>query len=166
MIDVKVTYSKSLKNPSSIIEVVQFDNDIHDYDQLLKLTYYSGHDSRFLKDPSLGLFQFKRLYKKWIDSSIVDHDTLVLISPDASNINGFVTVKKNQIEAQIGLIAVSPDCQGKGIGKKLINSIESVLEPCSKLLVATQETNKTACRFYESLGFSLEKKEYIYHYKP
>jgi dTDP-4-amino-4,6-dideoxy-D-galactose acyltransferase len=165
LMDIKVTYSKSIKKTSSINEVIKFNISKHDYNQLLELSYQSGHDSRFLKDPSFGLFQFKRLYKRWIDNSIDDNETLVLIHPNKENIEGFVTVKKNMNYAQIGLIAVKPNSHGKGIGKKLIQAVENQLKDGLKLIVATQETNTGACKFYENLGFRLEKNEYIYHLK-
>lgn len=165
LMDIKLTFSKSVNFKEPISEVVQFDANKHQYNQLLELTYQSGHDSRFLKDPSFGLKQFKRLYKQWIDNSITNDDTTVLIHQSSNTIDGFVTLKKSHESAQIGLIAVNPQSQGKGIGKKLIDSVESVLKVDTKLIVATQETNKGACKFYEKLGFRVEKKEYIYHYK-
>lgn len=163
LMDIKVTYSKFIKKTSLINEVIQFNINKHNYNQLLELTYQSGHDSRFLKDPSFGLFQFKRLYKQWIDNSIDDNETLILIYPNKENIEGFVTVNKNKKYAQIGLISVKPNSHGKGIGKKLIQAVENHLNDGLKLVVATQETNKGACKFYEKLGFRLEKTEYIYH---
>ena len=165
LMDVKVTYSKSIETVTTINEIVQFDIHNHDYDQLLELVYQSGHDSRFLKDPSFGINDFKRLYKQWIDSSIADKNTLVLIHYDGVNIGGFVTLKNNINYSQIGLIAVDSENHGNGIGKKLINAVESKLKIGKMLLVATQQTNIVACKFYENLGFIVEKKEYIYHYK-
>jgi dTDP-4-amino-4,6-dideoxy-D-galactose acyltransferase len=164
LMDIKVTYSKSVENVPTKNEIVLFDIDKHDYDQLLELAYLSGFDSRFLKDSSFGEIEFKRLYKQWIDNSINDKDTLVLISQNDKSIEGFVTVKKYHTYAQIGLIAVNPSIQGKGIGGNLIHAVENHLKISFKLIVATQETNVGACKFYENLGFTLENKEYIYHY--
>ena len=165
LIDIKVTYSKSIRNLTKKNEVVQFDINKHDYNQLLELVYFSGHDSRFLKDSSFGEIEFKRLYKQWIDNSINNKDTLVLISQKGKIIEGFITVKRDKSYAQIGLVAVNPNNLGKGIGKRLIQAVENHLKKNFKLSVATQETNVGACKFYESMGFTIEKKEYIYHYK-
>lgn len=165
LMDVKVTYSKSIETVTTIInEIVQFDIHNHDYNQLLELVYQSGHDSRFLKDLSFGINDYKRLYKQWIDNSIDDKGTIVLIHSDGVNIGGFVTFKSNINYSQIGLIAVDSENQGKGIGKKLIQAVEKSLISQKRLIVATQETNKRACKFYESLGFKIIKKEFIYHY--
>ena len=166
LMDIKVTYSKSIEiHVSSLNNIVPFDIYKHDYDQLLELTYQSGHDSRFLKDDSFGPYQFKRLYKQWIENSINDLDTIVLIYLNQDIIEGFVTVKKDKSNAQIELIAVNPNNHGKGIGRNLINAVENNLPKGIRLFVATQETNVGACKFYENLGFSLVKKEYIYHHK-
>jgi len=165
LMDIKLTYSKSIENIPSIDEIEHFDIHSHNYNQLLDLVYLSGHDSRFLKDSVFGEIEFKRLYKQWIDNSINDEDTLVLISQADNKIEGFVTVKIHENYGQIGLIAVNPIKHGKGIGRNLIYAVENHLKKYFKLLVATQETNVNACKFYENLGFTLEKKEYIYHYR-
>jgi ribosomal protein S18 acetylase RimI-like enzyme len=165
LMDIKVTYSKRVLNVHSINEVIQFDLNKHDYDQLLELVYLSGHESRFLKDQSFGIKEFKRLYKKWIDNSIEDKDTIVLIHYDGVNIDGFVTVKNIVNNSQIGLIAVDREKQGRGIGRKLLDSVESIIEIGNNLVIDTQQSNQGASKFYESLGFKLKCKKYIYHYK-
>jgi dTDP-4-amino-4,6-dideoxy-D-galactose acyltransferase len=165
LMDVKVTYKKTIQKKISLVrDIVQFDVSKHDYNKLLMLTYQSGHHSRFLKDSSFSINDFKRLYKQWINNSIDDKNTLVFIHYDGLNINGFVTVTNEINFAQIGLIAVDSETQGKGIGKELIKAAERSLEIGKSIFVSTQETNIGACKFYESLGFEIIKKEFIYHY--
>lgn len=58
-------------------------------------------------------------------------------------------------------IAVSPDFQGKGIGKKIfLRLIEEgkALEGISRIELVAMESNKKALKFYESLGFEVEGK--------
>ena len=68
--------------------------------------------------------------------------------------------------ATIGLIAVSPLCQGNGIGKKLINAVEIELVRCQirELRIPTQFQNKNACEFYVKLGYEIIEKKIIKHY--
>jgi len=164
LVDIKITYVKEALPTPLGSEVYEFDPLQHNYDELLKLAYLSGYDSRFLKDASFGPYHFKRLYKRWIDKSIEDTNTHVLIFLVDQNISGFLTVTCGNDLSTIGLIAVDHHFQGRGIGSKLIQAAQSLTNPNSTLQVATQETNVNACKFYEGLGFKILKKEYIYHY--
>ena len=66
----------------------------------------------------------------------------------------------------IGLVGVSPDFQGKGIGvalsdfavNYLINSMD-----CAAVQVVTQETNIGACKTYEKIGFSPSDHSIWFH---
>lgn len=164
LVDIKITYGKEALPTPLGSDVYEFDPLQHNYDELVKLVYLSGHDSRFLKDPSFGPYHFKRLYKRWIDKSIEDNNTHVLVFLVDQYIAGFLTVTYANDLSTIGLIAVDQDFQGRGIGSKLIQAAESFSNPNSILQVATQETNVNACKFYEGLGFKILKKEFIYHY--
>jgi ribosomal protein S18 acetylase RimI-like enzyme len=124
----------------------------------------SGHDSRFLKDSFFGEDAFKNLYKRWIDNSIREEGINVLVYIENNRILGFVTYSKKETDSSIGLFAVDPIAQGKGVGLKLIQAVESHLGSNKYLVVPTQETNLNACKFYKKLGFKLEYKQYIYHY--
>lgn len=163
-IDVKVTYKKLVSNRQALENVKIFDQNIHSYTQLLELVYLSGHDSRFLRDQFFGEENYKRLYKKWIDNSIQSNDSTVLVSVGGNKILGFVTMEEREQGNSIGLIAVGNKSQGKGIGNKLVRSVESLSIPNTELTVCTQATNTGACRFYENLDFKVGNKEYIYHY--
>ena len=77
-----------------------------------------------------------------------------------------VTLKIDKEKGHIGLIAVSPDTQGKGYGKALIDSCENELlnKGYYKLEVSTQIDNKQACLFYEKCGFKIKDITNIYHF--
>ena len=68
--------------------------------------------------------------------------------------------------ATIGLIAVSPNHQGKGIGKQLIDKVENELfkKNINELRIPTQEENIQACFFYEKLGYKKLEVININHY--
>jgi ribosomal protein S18 acetylase RimI-like enzyme len=165
LMDIKYSYSKSVK-PYFVKDssVSLFNSNEDDYNQLLALTYLSGHESRFVKDSFFDASDFKRLYKHWIDKNLSEVNNQVLVYKIKKKIVGFVSFSKNEDQAAIELIAVDEIYQGQGLGKLLIQEVENKLSPNSILSVPTQESNIGACKFYTKYGFNLKNKIYIYHY--
>ncbi|MDO9261367.1 MAG: GNAT family N-acetyltransferase, partial [Flavobacteriaceae bacterium] len=66
----------------------------------------------------------------------------------------------------IGLTAVCASYQGKGIGKKLLESVENELSKkhIKELRIPTQLQNKQACKFYKKSGFNIVEETIIKHY--
>lgn len=148
-------------------EIKQLSKSKYDINEIYDLAYVSGKYSRFKKDNLFGELNFKKLYKKWIDNSITKQfadDILLYFLKD--KIVGFVTYKKNADFAQIGLIAVDSEHQGKGIGKQLIQKVENCLfrEGIKKLRIPTQLENKEACSFYKKIGYEIIETTPIKHY--
>jgi ribosomal protein S18 acetylase RimI-like enzyme len=164
LMDIKITFQK-LTNSKLIdqnISLFNFNKD--SYEQLLDLVYASGFDSRFNKDPFFGHLKFKKMYKKWINNSIKDEKSEVLIYSINAEIKGFVSFTYGNLINKINLIAVSEKSRGQGIGVKLLNAVETKIGKSKKLIVPTQETNIVACNFYLEYGFEISDRQYIYHY--
>ena len=106
----------------------------------------------------MRLFWF--IMKFWTDDF-----TKVLVYVEQHKLIGFVTYTIKNDSVFIGLIAVSKEAQGKGIGKKLIDVVETNLSKNTTLTVSTQKTNIGACNFYPKLGFEVQTIHYIYHYE-
>lgn len=166
LVDHKVTYQKNL----NVAEPKETDKNIQPYnghlsDELLQLALLSGHSSRFKKDPRLNQ-KFDELYQNWIqksiDRSLAD---ITAVYKQNNEIQGFITIKKQNDYTQIGLIAVAPKAQGNNIGAKLIAFAEkwTQVNGYKQLKVVTQEDNLQACRFYSKTGFIPETTELIYH---
>lgn len=164
LVDVKVTFKKNTASKNVDDKIYFFDKTLHSYTELLELAYLSGHDSRFLKDSFFSEKDFKNLYKTWIDKSIINQKTKILVYINNNTICGFVSFKVEKIKSNIELIAVSPIARGKGIGKKLLDAVEAMLKEDTLLTVPTQETNLKACNFYLKNGFKIISKHFIYHY--
>jgi dTDP-4-amino-4,6-dideoxy-D-galactose acyltransferase len=162
--DKKVVFKK--KNVTVIINnntIEEFSGNLTN--DLLELVIESGHQSRFKNDSKLSP-KFEDLYKIWIEKSIAgDLADKIFISKHESLITGFVTVKKKGNYSQIGLIAVSQNYRGLGIGKLLLEKVdfwnyENGIEYCE---VATQFDNIEACALYKKLNYSIKSIQYIYH---
>ena len=163
--DKKVVFSKELFDDNSIIE---FNPEVHSYDELLNLTLLSGMYSRFYLDTKFVNNEYFRLYKEWLDKSISKEIAQhILVKVINHKIAGFITLKKiNSQTAQIGLIAVDEKFQRENIGTSLIRKAESLLkqQDCSLLDVITQLDNKPGCNLYKKNNFSLKKIIYTYHF--
>lgn len=165
LVDIKVMYAKSgLARKAGFASTVW--REPAEIGQLYELAYESGKYSRFKLDPRFGLESFQRLYRAWVDNSVsgaVADD--ILVYREGGRLGGFCTVKYRADQATIGLIAVAPDHQGKGIGRDLCEAVEtrSIHRGCHGIAVATQMANAGACRFYEKMGMKIVESTDIYH---
>ena len=65
--------------------------------------------------------------------------------------------------ARISWDMIDPECQGKGIGSKLVrHRLRFILEKSERVNTITVRTSQVAFRFYEKMGFELEKVEKDY----
>lgn len=135
--------------------------------KIYELAYESGKFSRFFLDTNFKPEKFKELYRKWVDNSISNNfATAVLVYVENHQTIGFVSYKVDYEDATIGLIAISPAHQGKGIGRKLLQFVENELfqNHIKTLHIPTQESNLGACNFYKKQGYTIKEKLVIKHY--
>lgn len=164
----KVKFSKELQQleaPSSAICSIFYCS--YTIEDLYKLAYESGKQSRFLLDKKFTEAKFKELYRLWIDNSLnKKFADDVLVYRENNTVLGMVTYKQIEEKATVGLIAVGPEVQGKGIGSKLICALESVLveKKCKELIIPTQMTNIQACNFYTKQGYKIIEQTTITHF--
>ena len=77
-----------------------------------------------------------------------------------------ITLSFNKDQSSIGLFAVDNGYREMGIGKKLLESAESMSlqHGLKKISVQTQLQNKGAMSIYMKNGFEEQEKKFIYHY--
>lgn len=122
--------------------------------------------SRF-KAPWFATQDRDRFYKEWLTKAVYGtFDDCCLMIAEEEKICGFVTLKEFSDYAQIGLIGVGSEYQGKGIGKKLLSVAEQYLKQrnCTTLNVATQTSNTHALNLYTRFGFRLTETN-LWFYK-
>ncbi len=167
LIDRKITYSAKIEDLSTktMVKIKEFDQK--NGNSLYNLAYLSGTHSRFRLDDGLGIENFRRLYREWIDKS-VSHQIAkkVFIYEKNGQISGMVTLGVKENTATIGLIAVDEGLQGKGVGMSLIDACVQYckVENIISLDVPTQLDNTQACQFYEKCGFTEKTIQNIYHF--
>lgn len=134
---------------------------IKDVPEILKIADKLYDLSRFY-NPFFNEDKANELFKLWAEKAVKgEFDNICLKSSDNLNdtVNGFVTIKYlNKTEARIGLIGVSKNHLGKGIGTKLINSAISFLKEKNfeRLYIATQGKNLGALNLYIKSGFKIK----------
>lgn len=106
-----------------------------------------------------------RFYALWAEKAVLgtfDHQCL-LVMDSLGQPAGFVTLRDLQDgSARIGLLAVFPDAQGKGIGSSLMSAAKQWCHGhgLQRLRVATQMSNIAALRLYIRSGASIESTAY------
>lgn len=144
----------------NLIELTKLDNN------LLDLTFQSGHFSRFKIDSNFKDNEFETLYTAWIEQSIShkNADKVIGFFKD-DKVVGFITfvLKNNMFD--IGLIAVNEQYRSLKIGKQLLAYVfnYSLSKNVDFVTVTTQNKNQGALKFYLQNGFSINKTTYIYH---
>jgi len=140
--------------------------------QLIELSIASGEYSRFRIDARFPRRAFEDLYRLWIERS-VRHELadVVLVARMAGRrepLLGMITVSVKDAIGSIGLVAVTAESRGRGIGTRLIDAAhtEMLKRGAKSASVVTQAINEPACRSYRRAGYKLTTTERIYHFWP
>ncbi len=168
--ETKVVFNKKLeKNSLKLFKnsIIDFDDEVIDKEFLYSLAFESGKFSRFRLDSNFPKHKFELLYTKWVDNSINKQfaDKIFYVK-EIDDIVGFVTLKNNNKFSTIGLIAVSENYQGRGLGKKLLLRVEEycISQNIFEVKIPTQKENKAACHFYNKMGYNINEELIIKHY--
>jgi len=165
--DEKTIYTKTVECKVSSPDVFVYQPKVPN-EELYELALVSGQYSRFKLDENFPKGSFEKLYNRWIEQSVNGNiANVVFVHSTQNHINGMMTVKWDDNEAHIGLVAVNPNCQSQGIGSILMQSVESYLSKnanVTKFSVATQWANNKAKHWYEKNGFTIESVTKIYHW--
>ncbi|WP_208642922.1 dTDP-4-amino-4,6-dideoxy-D-galactose acyltransferase [Rahnella woolbedingensis] len=106
-----------------------------------------------------------RFYAMWAEKAVLGtFDHLCLWADDEQgNGLGFVTLRRvSEDEVRIGLLAVRPECQGQGAGKKLMAAAKKwcAEQGVTRLYVATQTGNLAALNLYLASGGKVTRTAY------
>lgn len=134
---------------------------------LVSLAILSGAHSRFRRDPAFPAALADLLYTRWIERSVSgDIADEVLVARDGGETLGMITLGRAGPRGDIGLVAVSPEAQGKGLGRLLVAEAgrRFAAAGCTAAQVVTQGVNAPARRLYESCGYAIERSETVFHF--
>lgn len=139
---------------------------------MLALAEVAGQHSRFKADLRISERDFQRLYHTWIHKSTTRQIAdVVLVATDTESPArqiGMVTLRIEETAGIIGLMAVTPAAQGRGIGRGLVYAAQNWLaqHDIQRITVVTQLDNHRACGLYERTGFSQSEVHHVYHFYP
>ena len=134
---------------------------------LERLVLTCGSYSRFNIDPLFTNQEYRKLYMTWWENLLAGNHT-VLLARREKEIMGMITLRFSKKKAHVDLFATMPENQGKGLGKHLLqNAMQLAGEKGMEAMVlATQSDNTKAMKIYHNMGFQIQRKTMIYHWRP
>jgi len=167
--DEKLTYEKAIHhagNPNSNILSWPYNREVNK--NLLDIAVQAGEFSRFRIDPKIPTAKFVELYEGWITNSVKRFlaEEVYYFSID-DQVAGVITLSIKNAKADIGILSVNRIFRGKGAATELVAAAEywaKHIKGVPFIQVVTQASNHVACRFYEKNGFTIEKREYVFHW--
>jgi dTDP-4-amino-4,6-dideoxy-D-galactose acyltransferase len=166
LVDVRLTYERAVGSDvgdesATFVRFAQED----DLQALRAIARSSHHDSRFYFDGHFDRANCDRFYQTWIENSFRGFAQAVLVAERDRVPAGYLTCHYKKEESQIGLVGVSRDHQGKGLGSTLVQSFLawSRRQGAARAKVVTQGRNVGAQRLYEKVGFLIATQQLWYH---
>lgn len=123
-------------------------------------TYLRNGVSKVFADYALSSFTTEK-FEAFID----DENEIILVSDNSDGINGFVRVtlrspapieESPKTETEVATLYVQPRHKGKGIGKRLLESVFRLCAErgCAGVWLAVNSENRDAIAFYNRFGFT------------
>lgn len=173
-VDIRLTFE--IKTPTNPVSgaAISSQNSVRirpvkneDVAGLVEISNNSYVDSRFYFDRNFPRERAAALYQTWIKVSCEGWANAVLIAEKDGLPAGYITchIDPAQKTGNIGLVGVSSQAQGLGIGKALVFSALEWFtgQGIAQVTVVTQGRNVAAQRLYQRCGFITQKIQLWYH---
>jgi ribosomal protein S18 acetylase RimI-like enzyme len=100
--------------------------DLDDIDEIIDLVHssYRGDSSRAGWTTEADLLDGSRTDRNEVTSMITDDGSMILVCVDDDVIVGSVNIRRQGSACYLGMLSVSPQVQGSGVGRKLIAAAE------------------------------------------
>jgi ribosomal protein S18 acetylase RimI-like enzyme len=172
VVDTNVVFSRdgSPARPFSSPEVTVHDQpDASDHQGLLDIAGSAFRYTRFHLDDQVGVPMAGAIKREWVRSYLEGRrgDRLFVARLGGRPV-GFLAAlqasSSGRRAAVIDLIAVATEHQGRRVGTALTAAfIEHYRRSVDLLEVGTQVANAGSVRLYESMGFRLDRSQYVLH---
>lgn len=174
LVDIRVTLQRDIRVPQDLVrpqpasDFVIRPFRVEDVPALEAIAEKCHLDTRFFSDRQFPRARATAFYSTWIRLECQGRAQQVLVAATAKGeALGYVSCHLHSANScgQIGLIGVSSEARGKGIGKGLVFSALNWFEAqqMSQVTVVTQGRNVTAQRLYQSCGFLTRDVRLWYH---
>lgn len=128
--------------------------------------------SRFHEDKRFPEDSVEAMHSIWIRNLCYSEDATVLVAESNGKITGYITYTDTTTDfgdgiepvLRIGLLAVSPEHQDKGIGKSLVDAVVQIAaREDSGVAVGTQLSNIPASTLYQKMGLTVTESSVALH---
>ena len=120
---------------------------------LLSATWHTTYDDIY------GVERVSEITAEWhsldaLEKQLAAPRSEFLVADDGKTLAGMAyALQISDQEVKLNQLYVSPDFQGKGIGKMLLEEIEESFFEAPKIILEVEEQNTQASAFYERQGF-------------
>jgi len=171
LVDIRMTFEQELLDFLAQIRKVgnvsirPFQPD--DLPGLQVLARASHRETRFFSDPNFSRQRAEDLYATWITLEAQGRAQTVLVATMDNKPVGYISchLPPGGREGQIGLVSVSGEMRGQGIGKNLVLSAINWFwaQGARHVTVVTQGNNQAAQRLYQRCDFLSRDVRLWYH---
>jgi dTDP-4-amino-4,6-dideoxy-D-galactose acyltransferase len=168
-VDVRVDMEAAAKEapPEAASDFLCRKADAEDLAAMEPLARAAHEDTRFFKDANFDAAKAADLYALWIARDLRDHTVFAAVSSRRPNqALGYLSASEAEGgTGRIGLVAVSAEARGRGLGRHLVNHALTWFRSRGheRVRVATQGTNVPALRLYEGCGFRVAEVKVWFH---
>lgn len=169
LVDVRVVFGKEIgpaESPADACGVPVRRWRERDLPALDPVAAESYRDTRFWYDRNFPRDRVTALYREWLNRSCHGFADEVLVAEVDGRAGGFITCHLDTgSKGRVGLVGVSADLRGKGVGKALLAAATEYFAAArtSRVEVATQARNLAAQRLYQRSGFVTSSVGLWYH---
>lgn len=171
LVDIRITLERSLSEQEPILEERADYESIRpatedDMAALRVIAGVSHTDSRFYYDGNFPQSRCSALYETWIEKSFAGYADKVLVTELNGQAVGYISCHLPEAGVgQIGLVGVSAEAQGCGMGQQLIRAALYWFrtQGVKQITVVTQGRNGPAQRLYQRHGFRTQSVQLWYH---
>lgn len=169
LVDIRLTFDLSLvEAPVPIPEKNVRPFAPKDLPVLRGLARNGFSDTRFFSDSHFPRQKAEALYETWITLECQGRAQAVLVAIAGSDQPvGYISLHADTSSrcGLVGLVGVSANCRGKGIGGQLVRAAIDwfVAQGLQQATVVTQAKNLAAQRLYQRCGFLTGKVQLWYH---
>ena len=156
VVDVRMTFERSIEKPIAAGSSSARASREEDIPVLRQLAGMSHTNSRFWADEHFPRSCCTELYATWIEKSCRGWADRVFVAEADGTPAGYLSCHlRDGRRGEIGIVAVAPHAQGRGLGGALLDTGLSWFaeKNCEHVTVVTQGRNAAAQRLYQSRGF-------------
>lgn len=143
---------------------------------LRAIAAYNHTNTRFYADGRFDRERCDELYATWVEKSVNGWAERVLVADTGAGAQGYLSIhlrapkpastdRSAPPQAEIGLVGIAREAQGRGLGRALVESALAWMRAkgCERVSVVTQGRNIAAQRLYQACGFRTCALELWHH---